>query len=130
MRQAAIFLQITLFVLLIGNTLVARETRDISQDDLLKGVQAKTISLLLDVRTVDEFNQGHVPGAVNIPHFELEGRLAEIIAYRNKEIVVYCRSGRRTEIALTILRDSGFSKLLHLKGDIIGWLENNRPLEK
>ena len=129
-RRVLMVLLIPLFVLFLGNTLAAMEMRDISQDDLLKGIQSKTIALVLDVRTIREFNQGHVSGAINIPYSKLRGRLNEIIAYRGKQIVVYCRSGRRAGIATAILRNSGFYKLLHLKGDMIGWLRNNRPLEK
>ncbi len=129
-RRVFMVLLIPLFVLFFGNTLAAMEMRDISQDDLLKGIQSKTIALVLDVRTVREFNQGHISGAINIPYSKLRGRLNEIIAYRDKQIVVYCRSGRRAGVAIAILRNSGFYKLLHLKGDMIGWLRNNRPLEK
>ncbi len=129
-KRTFIFLQITLFVLFFGNTLVAKEMRDISQDELLKGIQAKSFALILDVRTVGEFKQGHISGAVNIPHLELQGRLAEIAKFKNKEIVIYCRSGRRAVIAANFLNRAGYHKLLHLRGDMIGWYYSKHPLVK
>lgn len=62
-------------------------------------------ALLLDVRTPGEFSGGHLDGASNIPVEELERRKAEIAAGR--EVVVYCRSGRRSARAAEILRASG-----------------------
>jgi NADPH-dependent 2,4-dienoyl-CoA reductase/sulfur reductase-like enzyme/rhodanese-related sulfurtransferase len=63
-------------------------------------------SFLLDVRTVQEFNAGHLPGAVNIPLDELRSRLAELPRERN--IVVYCRVGQRGYLATRILRQQGY----------------------
>jgi phage shock protein E len=77
-------------------------------------------ALLLDVRSGDEYAGGHVPGARNIPHDELEGRLEEVMAAqggdKNKPIVVYCASGRRSGIAKNILVDAGFARVTNLGG--------------
>ncbi len=62
-------------------------------------------ALLLDVRTPSEFAGGHLEGALNIPVDELAARKGEIAAGR--EVVVYCRSGRRSAIAADLLRDAG-----------------------
>ena len=62
-------------------------------------------ALLLDVRTNGEFAGGHLDGATNIPVGELAARLAEVAAH--KEIVVYCRSGRRSAAAAELLRSAG-----------------------
>lgn len=66
-------------------------------------------ALILDVRSAEEFNAGHIHGALNIPHDQLENRLREIKKPKNHPIVVYCRSGRRAGIAEEILRRHGFS---------------------
>jgi rhodanese-related sulfurtransferase len=84
--------------------------------------------LLLDVRTPEEFAAGHLPGAVNIPHDQLMSRLADLPADKNREIAVYCRTGRRSDIALTILKDLGYSRLLHVEGDFLGWQAAGHPL--
>ena len=84
--------------------------------------------LVLDVRTAAEFDAGHIPGAVNIPHDVLGERIAELGPADERDVVVYCRSGRRSAIALARLREAGFSRLFHLEGDYLRWSEEGRPL--
>jgi rhodanese-related sulfurtransferase len=86
--------------------------------------------VLLDVRTVDEFEEGHIRGALHIPHDQLGDRLAELAAHREHEIVLYCRSGRRVGLAAEVLAAAGFEKLAHLDGDMIAWLEQDLPVER
>jgi rhodanese-related sulfurtransferase len=86
--------------------------------------------LVLDVRTPEEFAAGHVPGAVNIPHTELAARVAELDDARDRDIVVYCRTGKRSAEALGVLAKSGFKRLLHLQGDYTRWSEEKRPVVK
>jgi phage shock protein E len=84
--------------------------------------------VLLDVRTPAEYAEGHVPGAINIPHTEVASRIGELSAARDRDLVVYCRSGVRTEQALASLREAGFERLFHLKGDYTRWSEEKRPV--
>ncbi len=84
--------------------------------------------VLLDVRTPAEYSEGHVPGAINIPHTEIAARIGELSAARDRDLVVYCRSGVRTEQALASLREAGFKRLFHLKGDYTRWSEEKRPV--
>jgi rhodanese-related sulfurtransferase len=86
--------------------------------------------VVLDVRTPAEFAEGHVPGAINIPHTELAERIAELSGAREKDIVVYCRSGTRAEAALGDLGKAGFKRLYHLKGDFTRWTDEKRPVVK
>ena len=79
--------------------------------------------LILDVRSPQEFAQGHIPGAINIPHHLLADRLDEISAFKDKVAVTYCESGVRTKIALDILQQNGFEKPGHLKGDMPRYLD-------
>lgn len=76
-------------------------------------------ALLLDVRTVEEFKEGHVDGAKNVPVAELEKRLAEV-GDKNRPVVVYCRSGRRSETAKGILLKAGWKRVENL-GGIDNW---------
>jgi rhodanese-related sulfurtransferase len=101
----------------------------LSQDALLaRAAKGADVPLVLDVRTPDEYVSGHVPGAVNIPHDQLAQRLAEVP--KDRDVVLYCRSGRRTEIAGRVLTGNGYTRLQHLEGDIIAWVEKDRPVEK
>jgi rhodanese-related sulfurtransferase len=83
---------------------------------------------VLDVRTADEYVSGHVPGAVNIPHDQLASRLAEVP--KDRDVVIYCRSGRRAMLAGEVLADNGYARLEHLQGDITAWVDQGRPVEK
>jgi len=104
--------------------------KDISQDELTKQLKSDNKPVVIDVRTAGEFADGHVPGAINIPHSEMKKRLSEIVNLKDKDIVLYCRSGKRAGIAKDILAAGGFSKLNHLDGDFNAWSANNMPTEK
>jgi phage shock protein E len=102
----------------------------ISQADLLARLDRKDPGLVvLDVRTPAEFAAGHVPGARNVSHDQLAAQLGELAGLRDKEVVLYCRSGRRTLLAEDVLRKAGFSRLLHLDGDYLAWEAAHRPVE-
>ena len=100
----------------------------VSQDALLAR-QAKhdPALFLLDVRTPEEFAAGHVPGAVNIPHDQVDVRLGEVP--KDKDVVLYCRSGHRASLAATVLAKAGYTRLAHLEGDMNGWVEKGRLVE-
>jgi rhodanese-related sulfurtransferase len=103
----------------------------ISQTELLAKLDRKDPDVIvLDVRTATEFAAGHVPGARNVSHDELPVRLEELSSLRDKQVVLYCRSGRRTQIAEDTLRKAGFTKLLHLEGDWLSWEAEKRPVER
>ncbi len=87
-------------------------------------------ALVLDVRTAEEFAQGHVPRAINIPHDELGERHAELGVSPDREIVVYCERGGRASKAESVLREAGYTNVLHLAGDMRAWREQGRPIER
>lgn len=109
----------------------AGETPRIDQASLLKRVEAKDTALIvLDARTPEEFAAGHVPGAVNIPYTYLPASISTLKDAADKDIVIYCQTGVRAERAASRLRENGFTRLLHLDGDMKQWREKNLPLEK
>jgi len=103
----------------------------IAPPELAKRLEAKDPDLvILDVRTPEEFAAGHVPGARNVPHDQVTARLADLSPLRGKQVVLYCRSGRRSALAADALRQAGFSRLLHLQGDYLAWEADKRPIER
>ena len=96
---------------------------------LLAQINAGTAPLVIDVRTADEYAAGHVPGAVNIPYDQMPVRAAEIAVHKDKEVVLYCRSGRRSGIAAETLAAEGFTGLRLLVGDMPGWERAGYPVE-
>jgi phage shock protein E len=73
-------------------------------------------ALLVDVRTPQEFSTGHVEGAINIPHTDVEQRLAEFGEDRAREIVLYCRSGQRSGLAQESLKALGYTRVFNAGG--------------
>jgi len=103
----------------------------ITQVQLLERLARKDPDLVvLDVRTAAEFAAGHVPGARNVSHDLLASRIDELAAVRDKQVVLYCRSGRRTLLAEDILRKAGFRNLAHLEGDYLAWEAEKQPIER
>jgi rhodanese-related sulfurtransferase len=122
---------LTAIAITVSAIACASDVPTVDQQALIGRLEAKDASLvLLDVRTQKEFAEGHVPGAINISHDELASRLGELEGARDRDIVVYCRSGRRTGIALGVLEKAGFKRLYHLEGDYLAWTAAGRPLEK
>ncbi len=97
---------------------------------LARATAADAALVILDVRTPAEFAAGHVPGAINVPHDQIESRLGELAALRDKDLVVYCKSGRRAGLALEVLGQHGFTRLSHLEGELQGWEAAGRPVER
>ena len=109
----------------------AARAESVSQAELLARLERKDPDLVvLDVRTPAEFAAGHVPGARNVSHDLLSSRLAELAPLRDKQVVLYCRSGRRTLLAADVLHAAGFTHLAHLEGDYLAWEAEHRPIER
>lgn len=100
---------------------IASSAEGSSNSDHVDGARARALvaagALLVDVRTPAEFDEGHVEGAVNIPVQELATRLSEVP--RDKEVVVYCRSGGRSANATDILAEAGYT--VHDLGPMSAW---------
>ncbi len=107
----------------------------LSQSDLITKLEADPRPtqepnwLLLDVRSPQEFAEGHIPGAVNIDHRELAERLDELQRFREAEVIVYCERGVRANRAETILDEAGFMRIRHLEGDMSAWRDRELPME-
>jgi len=115
--------------LLLSVGAAAQRVPEISQQQLLEWQASANKPLLVDVRSAEEYQQGHVPGAINIPHDQVKQRLAEF-GDKNAEIVLYCRSGRRTGMAVDALSEAGYTRLKHLQGDMNAWQDSQLPIEK
>lgn len=81
--------------------------------------------VLIDVRTPEEFAAGHIPGAVNISVDQLAQRLNEIP--KDKPVVLYCRSGNRSNQAAQILERAGYTQIYDL-GGLITWVQQGYPI--
>ncbi len=101
----------------------------IKASEVAEMIKAGKATLILDVRTADEYASGHVPGAVNISHTELADRMSEITVAKDDEIIVYCRSGHRAGIAEKMLSEAGFTNIRDMEGHMLGWEKSGYPIE-
>ena len=76
--------------------------------------------IILDVRTREEYEQGHIPGAILIPDTEIEAKAEEALTDKDQLILVYCRSGRRSKLAAEALAELGYTNIREF-GGIIDW---------
>ncbi|WP_105190619.1 rhodanese-like domain-containing protein [Pseudoalteromonas sp. T1lg48] len=121
--SAAVVAAIALFC--APMSMAQAETTDIAAQQLLVDRFNAEPMQLLDVRTSEEYQQGHIKGAINISHTVLADHLGELD--KERPIVVYCRSGRRAAMAIDILQEQGFKQVYHLEGDWLGWQKQQLP---
>ena len=75
---------------------------------------------ILDVRTQEEYDQGHIPGAILIPDYEIEEKAEQVLQDKDQLLLVYCRSGRRSKLAAEALVALGYTNIKEF-GGIIDW---------
>ncbi len=100
--------------------------RNIDVQTLAADLEAGTVSALVDVRTPEEFSEGHIPGAVNIPVDELTQRVGEL--ENQGELYLVCRSGGRSARAAGELSDLGF-RTVNVEGGTLAWIEAGHSVE-
>jgi rhodanese-related sulfurtransferase len=91
-------------------------------------IRGGAVPIVVDVRTAEEFAQGHVPGARNIPVDQLEARLAELEPYKAGGVYVICQTGGRSARAASELSGHGF-RAYNVLGGTAGWKTGGFPIE-
>lgn len=87
-------------------------------------------TVVLDVRTADEFATGHVRDAKNIPLAELGSRIGELDKQKSRSIVVVCEQGARSDKAARMLKKAGFDDVVSLDGGLKAWMAAGLPTTK
>ncbi|MAQ61661.1 MAG: sulfurtransferase [Gammaproteobacteria bacterium] len=90
----------------------------------------KENAVVLDVRERNEFMEGHIVDALNIPYASLESRLDEISQHKEKPIVIACKMGQHSGAAGTLLQKNGFTNVTRLTGGYAEWRAQNLPVVK
>ena len=94
--------------------------------DQISGAEAKALMdsesgyIIIDARTQEEYDEGHIPGAILIPEYEIADRAEKELPDKDQLILVYCRSGRRSKIAAEELVKLGYTNVKEF-GGIIDW---------
>lgn len=94
--------------------------QQITQSEAKKIMDSGEDFIILDVREQDEFDEGHIPGAFLLPYTEIENQAETMLPDKDKQILVYCRSGRRSKIAAESLVKLGYTDIKEF-GGIIDW---------
>lgn len=113
----------------------AKEVKELFPWDLEEIMQERR-PLLLDIREPYEFEAMHIDGSVNVPRgvlesaceFDYEETVPELAKGRDKEIVVICRSGKRSVLGAFVMKQLGFQNVASLKTGLRGWSEYEQPL--
>lgn len=109
----ALFILVTV-MLLLGSCSASYE--QISQEEAMQMMQEQSDFIILDVRRPDEFAEGHIPGAVNVPNETIEDEMPAGLPDKDQVILVYCRSGNRSKEASQKLADMGYTGVYEFGG--------------
>ncbi|MCB8746007.1 rhodanese-like domain-containing protein [Rhodoferax sp. U2-2l] len=85
-------------------------------------------ALMIDVREPSEYAAGHAPGTQLIPLGQLESRLQELAAHKDKPVVLICRSGSRSGQAQELMAKAGFTQALNVEGGMNAWVKAGLPV--
>ena len=108
-------IQITTAVLLLNSCGGASYTQ-ISQDEAMQMMQEQTDYLIVDVRRPDEYAEGHIAGAINVPNEEINDKMPELLPDKDQLLLIYCRSGNRSKEASKKLADIGYTNVYEFGG--------------
>ena len=100
------------------------EIDEISTPEAHALVEAGAELLFVDVRPRDEWDEGHLPGAIHLPRNNLESRVEALIGEKSRKLVVYCESGSRSAFAAKSLQELGYDNVVNLSDGFSGWKRN------
>ena len=124
---ALVVILVMLFINLFGNKLRGYEVIGPAESVNLINHQE---AVVLDVRENNEYHNGHILNSIHIPQGNLANRITELEKYKNKPIIVGCRSGHRSAHACALLKKQGFETVYNLKGGVMAWQNANLPLTR
>ena len=102
------------------STTKTNEIRHVSMDDIVKIMNENKNYVIVDVRTPDEYKEGHIPNAINIPNETINETVYDKLQDKNQLILIYCRSGSRSRQAAYKMQKLGYTNLVDF-GGIINW---------
>lgn len=101
-----------------GNKTAANSYEQISQEEAKNIMDTESGYVIIDARTQEEYDEGHIKGAILMPEYEVADRAEKELADKNQLILVYCRSGRRSKTAAEALADLGYTNVKEFGGII------------
>ncbi|MDH5600978.1 MAG: rhodanese-like domain-containing protein [Gammaproteobacteria bacterium] len=131
-NNTILVLSIIIVSFMLLNSLFAEKLRGYTSISPIESTQMinHDDALVLDVREMNEYSQGHILNSVHIPLTNLKNRISEIEKHKSKKVIVACRSGHRSSHACANLRKNGFENVFNLRGGVMAWQNANLPLIK
>lgn len=119
-----------IFTMLFGSCQASQKIETVDSATFKERISGASEVQLLDVRTAEEFAEGHLESAINIDVHAMDftQKVSEQLD-KNRSIYLYCRSGKRSMMAAKALEKKGYS-IVNLKGGILGWLDAGYPISK
>ena len=96
------------------------EIRYVSMNEIISIMEENENYIILDVRTIEEYNEGHIPNAICIPNETIDEDVINKLPNKDQLILIYCRSGNRSKQAANKLKKLGYTNLIEF-GGIIDW---------
>ncbi|WP_428606437.1 rhodanese-like domain-containing protein [Sedimenticola sp.] len=87
-------------------------------------------AVVVDVRPIGDYNNGHIVNAINIPNTALKNQVNQVAKHKDKPIIVVCRSGAQSAAACKVLRGAGIEKVYNLQGGMLAWQSDSLPISK
>jgi rhodanese-related sulfurtransferase len=114
---------------------VKKQVKTIKMDEFKAGLEQKALGRIIDVRNENEFEDGYVPGAVNVPRGLIEFRIWKELGFpnavdMNQRLTLYCATGGRCALATKSLMDLGFTNVVSADMKFEDWVKAGNPVEK
>jgi thioredoxin 1 len=117
-------------MLLAFATAHAQSNQLLPTSEFEKRLSATKVKTLLDVRTADEYKEGHLPNSTQIDFYANDFKQQLSKLSKDKPVFVYCAGGKRSGSASKILAELGFKQIYDLEGGFNGWKKMNKPIVK
>lgn len=97
-----------------------RTSKNISINEAKQIIDTSPNAILIDVRSIQEYKEYHINGAICIPHYEIQGRIDKEVPNKDTVVILYCQSGIRSKKALEVLSKKGYKNIYHIKNGLDG----------
>lgn len=97
-----------------------RTNKNITIKEAVQIMSTTKNTILIDVRSIQEYKEYHIDGAICIPHYEIQNRIEKEVTDKNALIIIYCQSGARSKNAMEILERKGYKNVYNIKNGLDG----------
>jgi rhodanese-related sulfurtransferase len=138
MKKIILVIILLLTAFFLGKVVIAKTNNSVKSSKEITTVTPEQFSqrlnsgqyILLDIRTLDEYNTGHIKGAKQIDYYQTQQFSDYLDSLdKNAKYLIYCRTGHRSSAALKIMQEKSFTNVIDLSGGITAWTAQSLPIE-